>query len=188
MRKVSVFNFVTLNGFFKGPQGDISWTFDHQAATDESDHAIEGLQSGNVLLFGRVTYEMMANFWQSPMAQEKDPIVAEGMNKAEKIVFSRTLDKARWKNTRLVKDNLIEEIRRLKQQPGKDMTILGSGSIITQLAEEGLIDDYEVLVYPVALGKGTPLFDCLRHPLTLKMISAKTFKSGTVLLSYLTIK
>jgi dihydrofolate reductase len=188
MRKVSAFNFVTLNGFFKGPGGDISWTFGHNASTDESAHAVEGLGAGNVLLFGRVTYEMMSNFWQSPMAKEQDPVVSEGMNKAEKIVFSRTLDTAGWKNTRLIKGNLIEEIRRLKQQPGKDMTILGSGSIITQLAEEELIDEYEVLVYPVALGKGTPLFDCLRHPLKLKLISAKAYKSGTVLLTYLAIK
>ena len=104
MGKLSVFNFVTLNGFYKGPAGDISW---HKHGEEGSKLSEENLRSGNILLFGRVTYEMMANFWPSPIAYESFPVVAEGMNNAEKIVFSRTLKKADWKNTRLVKDILL---------------------------------------------------------------------------------
>ncbi len=184
MRKITAFNFISLNGFFEGPHGDIRWMMDHHVATGESAHTVEGLGAGNTLLFGRVTYELMAGFWQSPIAYEQHPATAEGMNNAEKIVFSKTLATVDWKNTRLVKENMPEEVRRLKQQPGKNMTILGSGSIITQLTDEGLIDEYEVLVYPIALGKGTPLFGGLRHPQTLEFISAKPLRSGTVLLTY----
>jgi dihydrofolate reductase len=181
MRKLTVFNFVTLNGYYKGPKEDISW---HRHGAEENEYAAEGLRSGSTLLFGRVTYEMMASYWPTPAAIKNDPIVAEGMNKADKIVFSRTLKKAEWSNTRLVKDNILEEIKKMKQQPGKDMTLLGSGSIATQLAEHGLIDEYQIMVDPVVLGEGTPIFKGIKHKLDLQLISTRTFKSGVVLLSY----
>lgn len=181
MRKVTVFNFVTLNGYFKGPNGDISW---HRHGAEEGEYAAEGLQSGNTLLFGRVTYEMMASYWPTPDAIKNAPIVAEGMNNADKIVFSRTLKKAEWKNTGLVKENIVEEIRKMKQMPGKDMTLLGSGSILTQFAEQGLIDEYQLMLDPVALGDGTPIFKDIKHKLDLKLTGTRTFKSGVVLLCY----
>lgn len=181
MRKVIVFNFVTLNGYFKGPKGDISW---HKHDTEENEYAVEMLKSGNTLLFGRVTYEMMASYWPTSNAIKNDPIVAEGMNNADKIVFSRTLKKAAWNNTRLVKDNIEEEIRKMKQMTGKDMTLLGSGSILTQLAEQGLIDEYQIMVDPVVLGDGTPIFKNIKHKLDLKLTRTRTFKSGVVLLCY----
>jgi dihydrofolate reductase len=110
------------------------------------------------------------------------------MNSAPKVVFSRTLTKAEWNNTRLVKDNIIEEMRNLKRQPGKDMTILGSGSIVTQFAEQGLIDEYQVLVNPVALGDGTPLFKGMKKRLNLKLLNTRTFRNGNVLLTYEPVK
>ena len=181
MGKLTVFNFVTLNGYFKGPGGDLSW---HKHEGEESEYASEGLQSGSILLFGRITYEMMAGWWPTPEAIKTNPEIANGMNDAEKIVFSRTLKKAGWNNTRLVKDNLTEEIKKLKQLPGRPVTLLGSGSILTQLAEQGLIDEYQIMVDPVALGDGTPIFKNIRHQLDLKLISTRTFKSGVVLLCY----
>lgn len=181
MRKIAAFNFVTLNGYFEGPNRDISW---HKHGAEENAYAVEGLKSGGILLFGRVTYEMMESYWPTPMAMKDNPVVAAGMNKAEKIVFSRTLSKAGWNNTRLVKDNIVEEIRKLKQSPGKDMVILGSGSILTQFADEGLIDQYQFMIDPVALGDGTPIFKNIRQKLELRLISTRTFKSGTVLLTY----
>ena len=181
MRKVSVFNFITLDGYFKGPKGDISW---HRHGAEENEYAAEGLSSESTLLFGRVTYQMMASYWPTPIAIKNDPIVAEGMNNAEKIVFSRTLKKADWNNTRLVKDNIAEEIRKMKQMPGKDMTILGSGSIVTQFAEQGLIDEYQIMVDPVVIGDGTPIFKDIKHKLNLKLTMTRTFKSGVVLLCY----
>ena len=186
MRKVTVFNFVTLNGYYKGPNGDISWHKDNDP--EKNEYAAEGLKSGSTLLFGRVTYEMMASFWPTPDAIKFDPVMAEGMNNADKIVFSRTLKKAAWNKTRIVKDNIVEEVMKMKQVPGKDMTILGSGSIITQFAEEGLIDEYQFMVDPVVLGDGTPIFMNIRHPLELKLTSSRTFKSGVVLLCYQPIK
>jgi dihydrofolate reductase len=125
-----------------------------------------------------------AGYWPTDMAMQKAPVVAQGMNKAEKIVFSRTLKKPEWNNTRLVRDNMIEEVKKLKKISHKDLTVLGSGSIVTQLAEHGLIDTYEFMVDPVALGNGTPLFQGLQKKLDLKLIKTKTFKSGVVLLVY----
>ena len=127
---------------------------------------------------------MMASYWPTPIAIKNDPIVAEGMNKADKIVFSRTLTKAEWNNTRLVRDNMAEEIQKMKRQTGKDMTVLGSGSIVTQLAQAGLIDEYQFMVDPVVLGEGTPIFKGIGHKLDLNLIATRTFKSGVVLLSY----
>lgn len=181
MRKVIVFNFVTLNGYFEGPKRDISW---HKHGAEENEYAAKMLKSGNTLLFGRVTYEMMASYWPTPNAIKNDPIVAEGMNSAEKIVFSRTLKRVEWNNTRLLKDNIDEEIKKMKQLPGKDMTLLGSGSILTQFAEQGLIDEYQIMVDPVALGDDTPIFKNIKHKLDLELTRTRTFKSGVVLLCY----
>jgi len=185
MRKLIVYNFVTLNGYFKGPNGDISW---HKQASEEkaeeAEFAAENLQSGSTLLFRRVTYEMMASYWPTPEAIKNDPVVAKGMNEADKIVFSRTLKKAGWSNTRIVKDNMAEEVKKLKQLPGKSMTLLGSGSILTQFADQGLIDEYQIMVDPVAIGDGTPIFKNIKRTLDLKLTTTRTFKSGVVLLCY----
>jgi dihydrofolate reductase len=185
MRKLNAFNFVTLNGYLAGPMGDISW---HRHGPEENEYASEALNSETVLLFGRVTYEMMANYWPTPIAIENDPTVANGMNRADKIVFSRTLKKAKWNNTRLVKDNIENEALQMKLTPGKDMTLLGSGSILTQFTEQGLIDEYQIMIDPVALGDGTTLFKNMKHTLNLKLTATRTFKSGVVLLSYEPVK
>lgn len=185
MRKLSVFNFITLNGYYKGPNEDTSW---HKHGAEENEYAAEGAGSGSILLFGRVTYEMMAGFWPTPEAQKMFPQVAAGMNNADKIVFSSTLKKAAWKNTRLVSSNITDEIKKMKQTSGKDMTLLGSGSILTQFAEEGLIDEYQFMVDPVALGDGTPIFRNIKHNIDLKLTTTRTFKSGVVLLCYEPVK
>lgn len=181
MGKLIAYNFTTLNGYFKGPDNDISW---HRHGEEENGFAADSLGSKATLLFGRVTYEMMASFWPTPMAIESMPEVAKGMNEAEKIVFSTTLESAAWENTTLVKDDLIEAVRKLKAIPGKVMTILGSGSIIAQLAEARLIDEYQFMIDPVAIGEGTPSFQGLTRKLDLKLIDHRVFKSGVVLLSY----
>ncbi len=185
MSKLGAFTFVTLDGYFKGPNGDISW---HKHGAEENDYAAEGLQSGSTLLFGRVTYEMMASYWPTPMAMENDPVVAEGMNNADKIVFSRTLKKVEWNNTMLVKGNIVEEVKKLKQMHGNDMTLLGSGSILAQFAEHGLIDEYQIMVDPIALGNGTPIFKGIKRKLELKLTETRAFKSGVVLLCYQPVK
>ena len=106
------------------------------------------------------------------------------MNNLPKVVFSRTLDKASWNNTKLVKGDLAAEIRKMKKEPGEDMAILGSGSIVSQLAQEGVIDEYQVVVNPVVLGKGRTMFDGIKEKLTLKLTKTRTFGNGNVLLTY----
>lgn len=185
MRKVSVFNFITLNGYFQGPDGDISW---HRSEAEEAEFSDEKSQQGNTLLFGRVTYQHMASFWPTATAKQMMPVTADGMNKAEKFVFSRTLDKANWNNTRLIKEDLIGAVRRLKNESGSDMTILGSGSIVTQLADAGLIDTYGFMIDPVALGEGVPIFKGMKNKLDLKLTSSKVFRSGIIMVTYEPIK
>lgn len=183
MGKLSVFNFITLNGFYKGANDDISW---HRHGAEESEYAAVGLKSGGMLLFGRVTYEMMASYWPTSMAAENDPAVAEGMNTSEKIVFSKTLKKAEWKNTKIICDNVIEEVKKLKKG-SKDMTILGSGGIVAFFAENGMIDEYRIMVDPVAIGEGKTIFSSIKNKLDLKLTGTKSFKSGVVILTYTTL-
>ena len=181
MPKLISFNFISLNGYYKGPNEDISW---NKPDPEWSEYAAEGLKSQSTLVFGRVTYQMMASYWTTPMAAQNDPAVTAGMNNNPKIVFSRTLQKAEWNNTRLIKDNLFEEIKKLKQRPGNDMTILGSGTIVTQLAEQGLVDEFQIMLNPVVLGNGTTLFNGTNRKLDLKLKTSRIFKSGNVLLCY----
>ena len=175
------FTFISLNGFFKGANGDIGW---HVHGTEENEYAADSLGHGHALVFGRVTYDMMAGYWPSEMAAKNDPTVAKGMNDAEKIVFSRTMKRAAWRNTRVVSGDIVAEMRRLKRGPGKDMTILGSGSIVTLFASHGLIDEFGIMVDPVALASGTPIFDGLDGKLVLRLIATRSFTSGAVLLRY----
>lgn len=181
MGKLSAFNFITLNGYYKGINEDISW---HQHGGEEEQFSIESLQSDNILLFGRITYEMMANWWPTPMAIDTMPDVAEAMNKSEKIVFSRTLKKADWTNTRIIKTKMLDAVKKLKETSQKNLTILGSGSLVTQLAEKGLIDTFQFMIDPIAIGEGTPLFHNINKTLNLKLTNSRVFKSGTILLSY----
>lgn len=181
MSKLTAFNFITLNGFYKDASNDIRW---HNHGEEEGNFSAEMLKQNNILLFGRVTYEMMASFWPTEMAIHSMPDVAMGMNTAEKIVFSKTLKKASWNNSTIVKDDIIEKVRALKKSSKKDLTILGSGSIITQFAEAGLIDTYQLMIDPTAIGKGTPLFHNIKQDLHLTLTQTKVFKSGSVLLCY----
>ncbi len=182
MRKLGVFNFMSLNGCYKGANEDIGW-HTHGGA-EENEFSGNSAQGGGILLFGRVTYQMMANFWPTDAAKQSMPVVADGMNKAEKIVFSRTLKKAEWNNSRVMNGDIVEEMRKMKQTPGKDMTILGSGSIVTQFAEAGLIDLYQLMLDPVVIPGGVPIFNGIQSKLNLKLTNTRVFKSGNMLLCY----
>ena len=172
---------VSLDGFFEGPNREIDW---HNVDEEFNEFAIDQLNSMDVLLFGRVTYELMASYWPTPAALRDDPIVAGKMNALPKIVVSKTLDKAEWNNTRLIKDHVAEEITKLKQQPGKDMAIFGSSDLAISLTGFGLIDEYRVMVNPVVLGSGKSLFQGIQDRLQLKLVKTKIFRSGNVLLYY----
>lgn len=184
MRKLIVFNHVSLDGYFVDVNGDMSWAkADHQDA-EWNAFVAENASGGGVLVFGRITYELMAGFWPTPFAIENMPIVAEGMNSMPKVVFSRTLDQASWNNTKLVKGDMAAEIRKMKKEPGEGMAIMGSGSIVSQLTQEGLIDEYQVVVNPVVLGKGRTMFEGVKEKLNLKLTKTRTFGNGNVYLCY----
>jgi dihydrofolate reductase len=184
MRKLIAFNHVSLDGYFVDGDGEMRWAHaTHQDA--EWDAFVSGNASGGgTLVFGRITYELMASFWPTPFAIESMPVVAEGMNSLPKVVFSRTLDQASWNNTTLMKGDPSVEMRKLKQAPGQDLVILGSGSIVSQLAQEGLIDEYQIVVNPIALGAGRTLFDGVKEKLPLKLTKSRAFGNGNVLLVY----
>jgi dihydrofolate reductase len=181
MGKIIVSNYVTLDGYFAGPNGEIDWfVWDKELA----EASKELLNSMDTLLFGRVTYELMASYWPTVSSQTEDPVIIDAMNNLPKIVFSRTLDKIEWNNSRLIKNKIVERVATLKQEPGKDMVIYGSGSIVSAFAQAGLIDDYWIFVNPVVLGSGKVLFKGLDNRLKLKLLNTKAFRCGVALLKY----
>jgi dihydrofolate reductase len=182
MRKLYMFNFVTLDGFFEGTnKWDLSW---HNVDEEFQEYAIGQLDATDTLLFGRVTYEGMASYWTTTDAMKNDPIVAGKMNSLPKIVFSATLKEAAWNNTRLVSKDAPKVVRELKALPGKDIAIPGSAKLASGLMQENLIDEFRVMINPVVLGRGNPLFNDIDKTRRLKLTATRTFKSGNVLLFY----
>ncbi len=179
MRKVIVSEMVTVDGFFAGPKGELDW-FVQDEELDK--FAKDLLDSVDTILYGKATYELMAGYW--PYATGS---FADRTNKLSKIVFSKTLKETpwgEWNNARPIKGNLAKEVAKLKQQPGKDMVIYGSGSIVQALTNLGLIDEYRIIVNPVVLGNGKPLFKDIKGGVNLKLLKTKTFSSGVVVLYY----
>lgn len=179
MRKLIMWNMVTLDGFFEGPKSwDIDW---HEYVWGEEleQMSTDQLKSAEMLLFGRVTYLGMAAYWRSETGE-----IANFMNSIPKLVFSRTLQQAEWNNTRLVRDNALQEVTRLKEQPGKDMYIFGSANLCATFTEHGLIDEYRLGVNPIVLGSGNPLFKASPNRLRMKLIEARPLTSGCVILRY----
>ena len=177
MRKVIVSNLMSLDGFFEGPNHELDWF-----VVDEEffAYARDMLRGVDTIVFGRKTYQHMADYWPSAPADE----IADQMNNLPKIVFSRTLESAEWRNSTLVKNDPIAEISKSKQLPGKDMVILGSASLASFLLQKGLIDEYRVILNPVLLGSGRPLFQDVKQRLRLKLSRTKLFGSGVVVLYY----
>ncbi len=182
MRKLIVFNQVSLDGYFTDVDGDMSWA--HKQDAEWNAFVAENAGSGGELLFGRITYELMKSYWPTPAAAKAVPVVAERMNNLPKIVFSKTLDKAPWNNTKLVRGDLAAEIRKMKNEPGEQMVIMGSGTIVSQLTAEGLIDEYQIVVNPIVLGEGRTMFEGIKRKLNLKRTKTRSFGNGNVLLCY----
>jgi dihydrofolate reductase len=184
MQRLIVFNNVTLDGYFAGANGDFSWAHGENKDAEFDAFVGENASGEGRLLLGRITYQLMASYWPTPRAIKNDPIVAEGMNRMTKVVFSRTLEQVSWNNTNLVKGDIASEVRRMKKEPGEGMVILGSGSIVSQLAQEGLVDEYHVVVNPVILGKGRTMFDGIKEKLNLTLTKTRAFSSGKIFLCY----
>jgi dihydrofolate reductase len=186
MSKVIMFNLITLDGYFEGKnKWDIAW---HRVDDEFNQFSIEQLDSASCLIYGRVTYEGMASYWPTPAAINDDPIVAKKMNSIPKYVFSRTLEKADWSNTRLVKGEAVEELRKLKQRSNKDLFIFGSANLSATFTNHHLIDEYRLMVNPVILGRGGALFQINGEGLKFNLLSTKVFKNGNVLLTYQPVK
>ncbi len=177
MRKIIFCNMVSLDGFFEGPNHDIEW---HYADEEHEKHAVELFEQADTLLFGRVTYELMAGYWPQAPADA----VADYMNGLPKVVFSKTLDQVNWNNARLAKASVADEIASLKKQPGKNMLLFGSANLASTFINLDLIDEYQVLVSPILLGSGTPLFKDIGAKHKLKLIRTRTRVSGVVELYY----
>ena len=182
MRNLIVFNMMSLDGYIADSKGDMSWAHKHDE--EWNSFAASNASGDAVLLFGRATYDMMASYWPTAIASQNSPVVAKRMNELQKIVFSKTMDKASWSNTTLVKGDLVTEVKRLKQQPGAGMVILGSASIVAQLTSARLIDEYQIAVNPVILGCGKSMFAGITEKLNLKLSKSRTFGNGNVFLSY----
>jgi dihydrofolate reductase len=172
---------ITVDGFFEGIDHSIDW---HNVDEEFNKFAAEQLNSAGILLFGRKTYDLMAGYWPSETATVNDPVVAYKMNTISKIVFSKSLGKAEWQNTRVFNEISLEEIINLKNQPGKDIFIFGSSELVSTFTELDLIDEYRIMINPVVIVHGKPLFANIHHILDLRLLKTRIFKSGNVLLNY----
>jgi Dihydrofolate reductase len=178
---------VTLDGYMAGPDCELDWHFNYWNE-EMADHACQQLSKADTILLGRVTYVAMAKYWPCQACNLSYPrehlAFAEMMNSHLKIVFSKTLSRASWNNSRLVNKHFKAEISRLKRQEGKDIIIYGSGQLVNSLMQSGLIDEYELWVHPVLLGDGKALFTGIEDIRTLKLIKTTPFNSGVVILYY----
>ncbi len=178
MRKIVMWNLMTLDGFFEGPNHDIGWHEYFWGEELERFSIDQGREAG-MLLFGRLTYDLMAGYWSSA-----DGEVAEFMNGLPKVVASRTLAKADWNNTRLIGDDAPEQIARLKDEPGKDIFVFGSADLAASLIPRGLIDEFRICVCPLILGGGTPLFKQGPERMKLRLLDSRPLESGAVIHRY----
>lgn len=169
---------VTLDGFMEGPNRELDDTA--QFVDEDFDrYAGEMLTSIDAMLLGRVTYQLFAEYWPTASGP-----AAERLNELPKIVFSRTLENVNWRNSRLVKENVQEEVDRLKQSPGNELALFGSADLASTLMRFGLIDEYRIFVSPVLLGRGTPAFKDARDRVTLDLVREERWRSGIVALTY----
>lgn len=185
MRTLSVFENLSLDGYFTDAAGDMSWA--HRADPEWAAFTADNAKGGgsNTMLFGRVTYEMMAAFWPTAAAAQLMPEVARGMNAARKVVFSRTLRGVEWAGSRLAQRDPVEEVRALKRDGDQDLLVMGSGSLVAQLTQAGLVDRYQLVVHPLILGRGRGLFeDVVDHRVALELVSSRQFGNGNVVLTY----
>jgi dihydrofolate reductase len=183
MRKLRVFESISVDGYFSGAGGDMDWAHAGREDAEFADWVGGNATSGSELLFGRVTYQMMEAFWPTPLAAQQMPAVAKGMNAARKYLISRTILPT-WNNTHLVEGEAVAAVREMKKSAGPDIAVLGSGSVAAQLGEAGLVDEYQFVVIPVSLGDGHTVF---ANGCKLKLINQRSFDCGNVVLTYATV-
>lgn len=185
MRKVILQEWVSIDGFAAGPNGETDFLASPFLNEGSDEDILRFMDGIDTILLGAVTYRLFVDFW--PTATTDTEIIADKLNATPKLVFSRTLQQApwgKWKDAGIVKNSAIEEVAKLKQQPGKDMVLWGSISLAQSLTKEGLIDEYELRVCPIVLGKGRRLFSGETAGLDMKLVETKAYKAGLVLLRY----
>ena len=185
MRKLVLLMHISLDGFTAGPGGELDWiTVDEEVWKE----VIEQQSMADAALFGRVNYQGFESYWPTvptdPNASSNEVEHARWLEQTPKYVFSTTLEQVTWRNTRIVKGNIAEEIADLKQQSGKGLLFFGGASLAQILVREGLIDEYRLLVNPVVLGKGSRLFQDIPERIPLKLVASKAFRGGVVRLHY----
>jgi dihydrofolate reductase len=180
MSKLRVFESISIDGYFTDATGDMSWAHAGREDAEFADWVGANASSGAELLFGRKTYQMMEAFWPTPMAARQMPAVAQGMNACKKYVASKTIEPT-WNNTHLLKGELVATVHSLKSRSKVDITLLGSGSVAAQLGEAGLIDEYQFVIIPVALGGGRTVFTAGRK---LRLVDQRAFRCGNVVVTY----
>ncbi|HKT21289.1 MAG TPA: dihydrofolate reductase family protein [Nitrososphaerales archaeon] len=184
MRKLIADLIISLDGYFTSPKNDIEWF----GGFDKEEWPWSGdiLRGADAMLYGRVTYEEFSQFWPTPDAKQSgiDPYLIERLNDLPKFVFSTSLTQTPWRPASLVREDPGAAVARLKKEPGKDIVVVGSGTLVASLLQNNLIDEYFIRIRPMILGAGRPLFvdSRARHPL--KLISTKAFKSGAIGLHY----
>lgn len=179
MRKVILNMRMTLDGFLCGPNGELDWMFRTPTSPDQVEQLTAFEREVNTTLLGRVAYLQQAHYWPSQTGE-----LADMVNGHEKIVFSKTLEKVEWSNARLARGDAAEEVARLKAAPGKSIYVSGGAMLAQSLARAGLIDEYQVVLYPLALGAGKPLFQGLASEMALKLVRTTPYESGAVMLVY----
>ena len=178
MRKIFLFMMTTLDGYYEGVDHDISW---HNTDEEFEQFAIEQLDEVDTLVFGHTTYDMMAGFWPTEGAVEEDQETAKRMNSLRKVVFAHEPFDATWENTEVSTD-LTGKIQQLKAEDGKAIAVLASSHLGVQLMQAGLLDEVRIMVNPVFIGAGSPLFEGLRS--RMKLERTRQFKNGNLLLCY----
>jgi dihydrofolate reductase len=182
MRKLRVFESISIDGYFASASGDMGWAHTGRDDAQFADWVAGNAGSGGELLFGRKTYQEMEAFWPTPLAAQQMPLVAKGINAARKYVASRTIEPA-WNNTHLLKGELVKAVRDLKASDGVGLTVLGSGNLAAQLGEAGLVDEYMFVILPIALGAGRTVFT---KGTALRLVDQRTFRCGNVVVTYAT--
>ena len=173
---------VSVDGFFEGKNKELDW---HRVDSEFHEFALEQLNSADTLVFGRVTYELMSSYWPSEEAIEGDPLIAKKMNSMPKIVFSKTVDKTNWENTRFFKENVEHVINERKADSEKNILVLGSANLSDTLMRLKLIDEFRLMVAPVVLGQGNTLFGLTKKRILLQLKTVRQFRSGNLLLHYI---
>jgi dihydrofolate reductase len=179
MKKVIFQMSVSLDGYIEGPKHEIDW---HLVDDEFIAYAVEMLNASDVLIMGRKTYELMARAW--PTDVDNDPVIKEKMNSTPKLVFSRTLKKVEWQNSRLASGSIAEEVARLKQAPGDGVLPVGGSELAASFLEQGLMDELHIILTPILLGGGNPVFDGIKTRHSLRLLSTTEFKSGNVVMIY----